>query len=431
MVSTLARGAIIAFLLQILGVASTYISRIFLARWMGTTEYGIYEYVLACTFLLAILTELGLPGAILRLIPEYRVKEDKSQLRGLLRGSLPIVFGAGLSMATIGSLLLLTFEGARNWTYSQPLLVGLWLVPFLSAIDLQSEMARTVQRIALARAPIKVLFPILLVPFAFFARQNEVRLSSLTILGGSIGILGAIAAFQYWQLAKIFRPEIEKAKPIYNLKAWFAIALPMLLSHGFLLILNYTDILMLGAWENPAVVGLYAVAAKTAVWVTFVLQAVNTVVAPMFSALYAQGDRRALQELVSKTAGWMLVPTILASGFVIVNSHWILGFFGTEFVAARWSVIVLVGGQCINALSGSVGYLMGMTGHQNQSSKVLGYSALTNLVLNAVLIPRLGGLGAAIATATAMAMWNLWLYVLVVKYIGIHASALATFFGKD
>ncbi|HIK52913.1 MAG TPA: polysaccharide biosynthesis C-terminal domain-containing protein [Oscillatoriales cyanobacterium M59_W2019_021] len=52
---------------------------------------------------------------------------------------------------------------------------------------------------------------------------------------------------------------------------------------------------------------------------------------------------------------------------------------------------------------------------------------LTNIILNSILIPQFGGLGAAIATAMTMAMWNIWMYVLVVKYLGIHASALATF----
>lgn len=427
----LAKGAIVALILQVLGVVASYGVQIVLARWMGTTEYGIYEYVFACTLLLAMLSALGLPSAVLRLIPEYQVKQETAKLRGLLRATLPIVFGIGLAISAIGSLLLLQLNFARDWTYFQPLLVGLWLVPFLSAIDLQSEMARTVQRIFLARAPLRVMFPIFLVLIAFFARHNRITLNSLTVLSGSILTLAGIVLFQFWKLDRIFSPEIKTVQPIYNFKDWFTVAMPLLLGNSFFIILNQTDILMLGMWGSPAGVGIYSVAARTALWVSFVLQAVNTVVAPMFSALYARGDRQALQALVSKTARWMLFPTILGAGFVILYSEAILGLFGSEFVAARWQTIVLVGGQCINALSGSVGYLLAMTGHQNQSSKVLGYSALSNIILNSILIPQFGGLGAAIATAMTMAMWNIWMYVLVVKYLGIHASALATFATRD
>ncbi|MGB3237266.1 MAG: oligosaccharide flippase family protein [Geitlerinemataceae cyanobacterium] len=427
----LGRGAIVALFLQILGAIANYVAQIFLARWMGTSEYGIYEYVLACVVLLAILTALGLPGAVLRLIPEYRVKQDRSQLRGLLQGSLPIVFGMGLSIAAIGSVLILYVDFLQHWMYSQPLLLGLWLIPFLSAIDLQSEIARAVGRIVLARAPRLVILPSAIILIAFFARTNNLKINSFTILSGSILVLAAIALFQFWQLDQIFRTQTETVKPVYDIKAWFGVALPLLLSTSFLIILNQTDILMLGMWGSPAVVGIYSVVAKTAQWVSFFLQAVNTVVAPMFSTLYTQGDRRALQALVSKTAQWIFYPTILCAGFAIVYIDSILGLFGSEFAAARWQAIVLIGGQCVNALSGSVGYLLVMTGHQRKMSKVLGYSALTNIILNAFLIPQFAGLGAAIATAITMAMWNIWMYILVVKHLGIQASALATFVVKD
>ena len=103
----------------------------------------------------------------------------------------------------------------------------------------------------------------------------------------------------------------------------------------------------------------------------------------------------------------------------------ILGLFGAEFVAARWSMTVLILGQLVNVGSGSVGYLMGMTGHHRQSAFVLGCSAVLNIILNAILIPIFGIMGAAIATALTMALWNIWLHQLVVKYLGVKPSIVS------
>ena len=58
----------------------------------------------------------------------------------------------------------------------------------------------------------------------------------------------------------------------------------------------------------------------------------------------------------------------------------IMGWFGPSFVAGTWSLKILVLGQLVSALCGSVGYLMAMTGHQNKSVVVFGSAALTNLV---------------------------------------------------
>ncbi|MFB2895357.1 polysaccharide biosynthesis C-terminal domain-containing protein [Aerosakkonemataceae cyanobacterium BLCC-F50] len=109
----------------------------------------------------------------------------------------------------------------------------------------------------------------------------------------------------------------------------------------------------------------------------------------------------------------------------------VLSLFGSGFIAADWSLKVLVFGQLVNALCGSVGYLMIMTGHQNQSFRVIFCSALLNVVLNAILIPFFGIVGAAIATSFTMIVWNVWLSILVVKYIGVRPSILYSFFKRD
>ncbi len=80
----------------------------------------------------------------------------------------------------------------------------------------------------------------------------------------------------------------------------------------------------------------------------------------------------------------------------------ILSLFGSDFTEASWSLKILVTGQMINALCGSVAILMIMTGHQKKSLPVVVCSALINVVLNAILIPSFGIAGAAIATSFTM-----------------------------
>jgi O-antigen/teichoic acid export membrane protein len=53
------------------------------------------------------------------------------------------------------------------------------------------------------------------------------------------------------------------------------------------------------------------------------------------------------------------------------------------------------------------------------------WGTLINLILSLILIPLLGILGGAIATATTMIIWNVWLHRLVVKHIGVQTSILS------
>lgn len=426
MLTNLARSAGVAFVLQLSSVGLVYIVQIFLARWMGTVEYGTYEYVVSWALLLAMLAELGLPTAVLRFVPEYKIKEDWGRLRGLLRGSWQIILGVSLLLSLCGTAIVLWLNAHQNWTYSTPMLVGVWMVPLVALARLQLEMARAIRQITLAYAPFQVIWPLLVILGAFVLFQRNQVLTSVPAIAVSILSLLTVVAIQLWLLRRRLKTEVHRVSPIYSPGEWLWVALPLLLTEGFLIVLRQTDILMIGAGVGPEAVATYSVATKTAVWVSLVLQSVNAVVAPAFSAFYTQGDREGLQRLVSSVAHWIFWPSLTIALCLIAFARPVLGVFGPEFVAARWELSILALGQLVNAGAGSVGYLMMMTGHQNQSTYIFGVSAFANVVLNALLIPILGTIGAAIATAITMALWNLWLHVLVVKYLGVYPSIVAT-----
>ena len=68
-------------------------------------------------------------------------------------------------------------------------------------------------------------------------------------------------------------------------------------------------------------------------------------------------------------------------------------------------------------------YLLNMTGHHRDTIRAYALAAVANIVLNLLLIPAFGIIGAAIATYTAMLGGNFYLYRLVQKRLGIDACA--------
>lgn len=103
---TLIRGAGAALIVQIVSVETGYAAQILLARWMGVTEYGVYDLAIAFSLSLAFIAGLGLPTAILRFIPEYRVKQDWAHLRGILRSSCRQTWIASLLLAMVSIIAL-------------------------------------------------------------------------------------------------------------------------------------------------------------------------------------------------------------------------------------------------------------------------------------------------------------------------------------
>lgn len=78
-----------------------------------------------------------------------------------------------------------------------------------------------------------------------------------------------------------------------------------------------------------------------------------------------------------------------------------------DFLAAYSALVILVGGQFINTISGSTGIFMNMTGNQKAFSKIMIMAAIMNVSLNLFLAPRFGMNGTAIAAAISLCCWNI------------------------
>jgi O-antigen/teichoic acid export membrane protein len=420
----LARGAGIAFLLQVGGAGIAFVLQVLLGRWTGAEGYGTYSYVVAWAGLLAVLTGLGLPATVLRFIPSFISYEDWSRLRGMLRvsSSITIAVSAGISaLATLVVVGLSSNGGGIGWDT----IVGLWIAPLLALLTLQQEVIRSFRRIALAYAP-----PLLLRPALVILGGAAYILSGHHLTGQAALWITAIAmVFMLGTQSVLFRrglsPAIRSVRPRYDTRSWMKVALPLLLIASFAVVLSQTDIVMVGAILGKRQAGLYTAASKTSAVVGLVLVSVNAIAAPTFASLFAQDRQDALASLATRVAHWIFWPTLAISVVLTVAAKPVLGLFGSQFVSAHWILTVLLIGQLINAAAGSVGYLMTLTGHQREAAWVFGWVALVHIALNAIAITLFGTIGAAIATTISLSLWNIWLHTLVVRRLGLHPSVMS------
>ncbi|MBP0019427.1 MAG: polysaccharide biosynthesis C-terminal domain-containing protein [Cyanobacteria bacterium SBLK] len=418
--SVLAKDAGIVLGIQFAGIFITYLMEVCLAQWLGKAEYGIYQYVIAWSVLMAIPAGLGLPITTLRFVAEYRVKEAWGLLWGIVQSSWLLTILASLLLGSVTAIGIFFWNDRHPFTYAIPLLIGIGLIPLQALINLQVETARATQDMTLAYGPSKLLWPVmLLLSASLFLEINHTLTENSAIIIAEITLF-LVVLFQLSLLWLKLGQEFESAQPIYALKQWLSVALIMSLNHGCFLFLANTDTIMVGSILGSESAGMYAAAVKTARWVSFVYDIINFVAAPSFVILYTQNNKKELQRIVSEVSIWIFWPSVAIALLLIGFSQPILGLFGSEFMPASWQLKILVSGNLFSALCGSVGYLIVMTGHQNKSAIVMVSAVIINVVLNAIAIPLIGGVGAAIATALTTALWSISLAILVIKYVGVN-----------
>src|SRR5690349_16664163 len=98
------------FIIRVISAGLAYVSQVLLARWMGTSDYGIYVYVWTWVLLLGSMMDFGISASAQKIIPEYRTSGEQALLRGFLSGSrwMTFVVSAAASLALAGLVKLLS-----------------------------------------------------------------------------------------------------------------------------------------------------------------------------------------------------------------------------------------------------------------------------------------------------------------------------------
>lgn len=418
-------GSIATLAIHVAGAGLSYFLEVLLARLLGAEEYGVYSFAYGWTLLLAIPASLGFSTALIRFVPTYATS-SMSHLRGVCVRSWQLVIGAGVVIAAAVSLGIHFLGTVFSIPFAGAIVLGSCLVPIKAVEDIQASMGRGLGLVGLAFIPRRIVRPLgigAVLLLVFFTGGSTALNSHVALLITGAVMLVVVAGQGSLIGLKLFS-ESPRAHVEFQTYEWIRVALPMLVISGSMLLLVRTDVLMLGFLSSSADVGTYNAASRTANLVTFVLAATNALGAPLIAKLYAQGEKAALQRLATFLVHVAFWPSLLIASALIVLAPLILSIFGAEFVDARTALTVLALANLVSVAVGSVGYFMNMTGNESEMMKVVGVTALLNILFNWLAIPKYGTVGAAVATAISIVIWNFWLCRRVISMVGVRPSIL-------
>jgi O-antigen/teichoic acid export membrane protein len=356
-----------------------------------------------------------LDAAALRYIPQYASRGEWGYCRGIIRRSYQIAFPVGVLLFLGASGVVLA--GRHHLTEENltgALLIGLAALPLWTAIKLTQGILQALKRPGFSQFLDGVLAPALLLAMLGAAVAMKISVSAITAMAAfAVSCLAVLLFGAVWLRSRVLSPEVKAAGAEYNTREWLRFALPMLLIAGTHVIMGNTDVIMIGMMMDTSRAGIYSAAARLASLVAVSLVFVNMALTPYIVEYFFNERRVELQNFISlsvRIAALFAVPFFFV---LMIYGKPVLGLFGEEFKSGYQSLLILIVGQLVNALSGSVGYIMVMTGKQKQAGIVFAVSAALNIILNLILIPLFGIAGAAVATAVSMILWNVTLVVYI------------------
>ncbi|MFP5212359.1 MAG: oligosaccharide flippase family protein, partial [Acidobacteriota bacterium] len=354
------RGASIAFVMKSLGGVLDFGVNVALARMLGAEGAGVFFLALSITTIATVFGRMGLDNTFLRFTAASAAVGDWKSLKGMYRKGLMVA--ATASLTTSVTMFAFSPWVAEN-IFGKPELaqpvrwMSLAVLPLALQI-LHAELLKGLKRILAST----------------FLQEHGVGLSSLTLLGifllsrtwGVYGAIGAVViaatamaatgAFLWWK----WTPELRETSGHFDTKELLQSSLPLFWVASMNLVMNWTGSFSLGIWGTNADVGVFNLAARTALLTSVILVAINSIVAPKFAGLYRLGDMEALGKVArnsTKLMTFFAAPILLV---FLIFPKLIMYIFGPSMVE-HWPILVVLAlGQFVCASSGSAGYLLMM-----------------------------------------------------------------------
>jgi len=421
----LARGSSFVFACRLTGAVLVFLTQILLARWMGAAELGIYVLAFSWCSLLAIIAGLGYPAASLRIIGHGLAHDDRHHIRGFIRQGWQIVAGFGLVAGGLGLILILATREMIPDGYTSTFVIAMLCVPVFSMLRMNLRIAHAMSWFKLAFLPNTALRPMLFILIVYAAWVADIQLTSSVAMLLQLTAMCLIAICQFAILKPLLNHELKEVQPSYESRLWLRTAVPLLLVILFTQFFPEISVVLVGTMLPADEVAIFNASLRTALLIAFGLNAVNAIITPRISSLYAAGDIEGLQRLVAISTHLKFWPALFAVIVLALGGDYVLALFGKEFVTGYETLLVLAMSQLVLAAIGPVEVLLSVTGFQDRCLQVFALALLLTAILNLLLVPRFGIIGAATAVLLVVLFWAIWLLTLVVRHLEIDPSLFA------
>jgi polysaccharide transporter, PST family len=379
---------------------------VWVARYLGPDQYGLFNYAISFVTLFSPIASLGLDSILVRELVQYPTKANE------LLGSSFVLKSIGgiLSLSIILSSIAIFRSDRISWMLVS-ILAGGAIFQAFDVIDFWFQSQVQSKNVVLIKNAAFIITTIIKV----VAIQSRSGLLTFAWISATEIMMNAVGLILIYNTNKnvilSWKPTVDCGKALIKTSS------PMLFSAIAVVLYMRIDQIMLGQILGDHAVGIYSAAIRISEIWYFIPVVVASSITPMI--LNARKANKTLyhQRLQIAFNSTTLLAYIISLGMSFIAAPLILHLYGPAYTEAIPILIVHIWASIFVFLGVIRGIWLiteDLTGIYLQTT-ILG--SLVNILLNLILIPRYGGLGAAIATVIAYATAS---YVSCIFYPRLH-----------
>lgn len=382
-----------------------------LVRLTGAAVWGLFLLAESIGYAATRLASVGLDRGLMW--DAARARDGGAyRIRGL-QGALVIGATLGLSVAAIGQLALPwlvsdVFEAPEALEAAR---VILWTTPISVVVSLLIFTAQGLQSVGPRVAAQQITVPLITrgFPLALLLWPTDLAApQTLIAIGHMLGNLAALGVSIVLLKRRMAQVNATLARDsFWPSKGVLRYSVPAGLSELLSTLMVRVDVWMLAAFMDASAVGLYGVILSLSKALRTLRHAFTPIVTPIMSEATQRGETARIQRAFGEGVFLMtcLAAPILVALWTFAEP--LLTLYGPEFSAGSWPLMVLCLGTLIHVVAGLASTIVAGAGRADLMLLNQVLPIALNVGLNVWLIPDYGVLGAAFATASALAVMSL------------------------
>lgn len=377
-----------SILIFIFGLASSVI----IARSLGPEGQGIYTLVMMLPSLILILTNLGISRSVIYHLSKGDISRD------LLVGNFIIASTAIIVLSIISGFTLIQLWGEKIFPNVPHflLLMGIIIIPlqllfsqFYSGILFGLQKINTNNIFNIIQTVL--LFIFILVIVVIFKNNISGAINATIISLLLVDLLMTLWIIKNVPISFKFKKEIQRSL--------FSFGIKVHLSNVMYFFRSRVDIFIINFFLNPQAVGLYGIAYGTAETIWLLSQSAGNVLSPKISSMSSDERKKYLTPLITRNI--LFISFICACSLLIIGYDLIEFLYSYQYIpSVKPMNILLIGILAISAERILMADIIAR-GRPIISTYITAVIVALSIILNIILIPKMGIMGAAWASSIA------------------------------
>lgn len=393
---------------QMLVMITPIITAPYLARVLGADNLGIYSYINSSGNIITTISLLGMHSYGNRLTAY--VRDDQNKLTATF-WELELT---RFYLAIIGSFVYIIYalfnKGYRLYFVVYYLYIAAQFVDINWFYTGMEDMKITTIRNFVTR-----LINVIGI-FLFVKKKSDLWIYlfmlAVTTFAANLSIYIGLSRY-------IGKPVLKEKHTLVHIKGSVELFLPQVAS---MLYLQVDKVMLKWMTGESDIVSYYDQAEKIVMIPLSLITAVSTVMMPRIANEFHKENKKEIERLLfraGKITLCMAMPLML--GIFSVARKFIPWYLGSEFRASATTIMILSPIVLLNSLAGISGkQYFTATNQITILMKAYVTAAIMNVVINAILIPKLGYVGAAVATVASSAASVFIQYYYLLKQINLN-----------